>query len=392
MSQTSEQLQIAHLTASPFWGGPERQMVGLAGAMPPSCRTTFLCLMEQGKAQPFVDQVREGGHDAICLRSNHPHLLAATREVAGCLRERHADVLLTHGYKAALIGWPAARLAGVPVVMVSRGWTAATARVRLYECLDRLVLRLADRVVCVSEGQAAKVLRAGVARSRVQVIPNSVNMERFEKVDESAGATLRWLLPEPVEHIIIAAGRLSPEKGFERLVDAAAEICRTRRDVGFVVVGDGPQGEALRSQVSRLGVGDRVIFAGFRKDVDALLPHATCLVQSSYTEGMPNVVLEAMAAGIPVVATAVGGTPELVRDGETGLLIPAGDTPALVQGIRRVLEDADRRNDMGAAGRLRVQRHFTFASQAAAYVSLFKQITASKKPLAAGPAGVMARV
>ena len=349
-------------------------MLGLAAALPEGSRSVFLCFMENGKGQAFVDAVRAAGHTAIALRYNFPHVLRSAREVAQHLRELNADVLLTHNYKPNIIGYAAARRCHVPIIAVSRGWTWATLRVRLYEAIDRRMLRRMDRVVCVSEGQAQKVRRAGVPEERIAVIRNAIDLSRFARFPAESGTALKAMFCEPVTHVVMAVGRLSPEKGFDTLIEAAAQVCRQREDVGFVLIGEGPLGPALVLQVKERKLQGRFIFAGFRKDVDALLPHVSCLVQSSYTEGMPNVVLEAMAASIPVVATAVGGTPEAVIHGETGLLAPPHDATALSAGILTLLCDSVRRADMGMAGRTRVEEQFTFEAQAAGYQQLFSQL------------------
>lgn len=378
MSYLDRKLIAAHLTASPFFGGPERQMVGLACAMGGEIENAFLCLMENGKAKPFIDELRRSGHNAVELKSNYPHLLSATREVARHLHDLGAHVLLTHGYKADIIGLLAARLAGIPVVMVSRGWTYATRRVRVYERLDRLALRLSDHVVCVSEGQAKKVRKAGVRRDRVEVIRNSIDISRFARANPAAEKTLRALVPCPVRHIVLAVGRLSPEKGFDYFVEAARLVCAKRNDVGFAILGDGPLKADLQARINSAGLQRQFILCGFRKDVDQLLPHASVLVQSSHTEGMPNVVLEAMAACVPVVATSVGGTPELIVHGESGYLVPPADAEVLAEGMLLLLGDSVERAQMACAARRRVEEQFSFAAQAASYEQMFGKLLARR--------------
>ena len=370
MGRNAPRLHVGQLTASPFYGGPERQMLGLAHAIPAHLTTTFLCLMERGNAEPFVQQVENRGLPAVRLAHNYPNLPRVISEVAGAIRSLGCDVLLTHGYKADIIGLAASRLARVPVIMVSRGWTGTTRKVRLYEQVDRMVLRCADRVVCVSEGQAHKVRNAGVVEDRIAVICNAVDTSRFAKADPAARVFLRSLFHRRMRRIVVAVGRLSPEKGFDQLVQAADIVCHQRDDVGFVLIGDGPLSEVLRAQIDAMGLKDRFVLAGFRGDVDQLLPHAACLVQSSHTEGMPNVVLEAMAAAIPVVATAVGGTPELVVDGKTGWLVPPANPEAIANRVLRILAGSTLIAPMGIAARRRVEEHFSFAAQALSYEHL----------------------
>lgn len=375
-------MNIVHLTASPFFGGPERQMLGLARAMPAEYRSVFLSFRERGLNRPFIQELRNHGLAAVELRGNAPRLWSAAKEVATCLRSLRADVLLCHGYKPDIIGYLAARRAGVPVVAVSRGWTWATLKVRAYEWLDRRVLNHVDHVVCVSGGQATKVRRAGVGPGKITVIHNSIDTRRFGTPEASGAKTLAGMFENVPSRIAMAVGRLSPEKGFGRLVECAVLLRERGLDVGFVLVGEGPEREALEHAVARAGLAGRFILAGFRKDVDRLIPHADLLVQSSYTEGMPNVVLEAMAASVPVVATSVGGTPEVVQQGVTGLLVRPGRAEDLAAGVTAVLADEANRLRMGHAASERVRGDFTFASQSAAYQQLLDRLagTGGREP------------
>jgi glycosyltransferase involved in cell wall biosynthesis len=237
-----------------------------------------------------------------------------------------------------------------------------------------------DRVVCVSEGQAAKVRQAGVPAERIRVIANAIDGRRFARPDLTGRDELRAYFRTPRRFIVGAAGRLSPEKGFEQLIGAADEVVAAMSGTGFVLFGDGPLGAALHQQIDEHSLQDDFVLAGFRHDLDRLLPWLDLLVLPSFTEGMPNVVLEAMAAGVPVVATAVGGTPELVVDGVTGWLVPPGNPSELARRIVDVLDSGPGRHALGQRGREQVQTEFTFAAQAAKYRALFRDLG-----LAAGP-------
>ncbi len=197
------------------------------------------------------------------------------------------------------------------------------------------------------------------------------------------GDQLERMFPERPDMIVGAAGRLSPEKGFNILVDAASQVLQSplsplhapgsplpAHRIGFVLFGDGPLRPALESQIKARGLENRFILAGFRSDLDKFYPHLDLLVLPSYTEGLPNVVLEAFAAGVPVVATAVGGTPEAVEDGLNGYLVAPGDATALAVRIGDMLSDPLRRREMGTRGQENVRRLFSFAQQAREYLQL----------------------
>lgn len=367
-------MNIVHLTASTFHGGPERQMLGLAHHLPETYQSIFLSFAEGGRCRQFLSTARHHGFEAISLTYDTPRLRTAVREITGHLERFSADVLCCHGYKANLLGRIAARRRKIPVVAVARGWTAESFKVRLYERLDRLHLRWMDEVVCVSEAQATRVRRAGVRAERIRVIYNAIDPTRFHEPDARYRAKLLRYFRQPRTHIIGAAGRLSPEKGFGVLVSAAERVLREQPSVGFVLFGEGPERASLQKQINAAGLGHCFILAGFRADLDRFVPHFDLLALPSYTEGMPNVVLEAFAAGVPAVATAVGGTPEIVQDGVSGYLVPAGDAETMAERICQALDNAEELPDMGRRGRMYVQEKFGFATQAELYRELFDQL------------------
>jgi glycosyltransferase involved in cell wall biosynthesis len=365
---------VLHLATSPFFGGPERLILGLARSMPGSCKSVIALFPDKGKSQAFRQQILEHGLETFTLANDTPHLPAMVRELASQLREREFDVLCCHGYKASVVGLLSSRRSGVPVIAMSHGWTAETWKVRIYEALDRLCLRKMDRVVCVSRGQAMKVDRAGVSPSRVTVIRNAIRPERFDHADPADRRVLEGMFPHAPQRIVGSAGRLSPEKGFGVLVEAAAIVARSHPEVGFVHFGDGPLLETIRRRIGELGLEVKFILAGFRTDMDRFLPHWDLSVLPSFTEGLPTVVLESYAAGVPVVATAVGGTPEAVADGVDGYLVPPGDRAALAGRIVDVLKDDKKRVEMGRLGRERVRAEFTFDAQAIRFLRVCEEV------------------
>jgi glycosyltransferase involved in cell wall biosynthesis len=370
-------MRVVHLTASTFFGGPERQIVGLAEALRPATDTHVLLFDEAGRHAAFRRELLGRGFRAEVLTHDTPRFGRVVGELAGRLRDLGAGVLLCHGYKANLLGRPAGQRAGVPAVAVSRGWTGESWKVRLYETADRLHLRYMDRVVCVSDGQAAKVRRCGVDDGRLSVIRNAarpIGGDPHSGATASARRDLQRLLPSPGERLVVAAGRLSPEKGFGVLVEAAVRVCRADAGARFLHFGDGVLHDTIRRQIERHGLSDRFVLGGLRDDLDRLWPAADLTVLPSFTEGLPNVLLEAASAGVAAVATAVGGTPEVVADGETGLLVPPGDPAALGEAITALLSDAERRRAMGDAARRWAREHFTFAAQAKAYRRLFAEL------------------
>jgi glycosyltransferase involved in cell wall biosynthesis len=365
---------VVHLTSSRFLGSVERQMLGLAQALPSEFDSVFVSFCEGGLCRDFLHTVEQRGYQGFELSHDTPRLGAAVRDLVAVLRQCEASVLCCHGYKADLLGRMAARRLGISVLAVAHGWTGESRRVRVYERLDRFGLRWMDAVVCVSHAQAEKVRRAGVAPERIHVIHDAIDSNRFGGRDPAAVSELRGLFGSPPRLLVGAAGRLSPEKGFQVLVRAASLVVRDNPSVGFVLFGEGAQRQALMEQLAARQLEGRFVLTGFRADLDRFLPHLDLLVLPSFTEGLPNIVLESFAAGVPVVATAVGGTPELVEEGVNGRLVPPGDPQALAEGIRALLADEKTRQRLGEQGRRRVSEQFTFAAQRASYQQLFARL------------------
>jgi glycosyltransferase involved in cell wall biosynthesis len=189
---------------------------------------------------------------------------------------------------------------------------------------------------------------------------------------------LQAYFPRPRALLVGAAGRLSPEKGFDMLVEAAARVIPHCPEAGFVLFGDGPRREALARQIRRHRLDEHFVLAGFRSDLDRLLPAFDVTALPSHTEGLPNVVLESLAARVPVVATAVGGTPEVIRNGIDGFLVPAGEPGPLAGRLLDVLSNAPLRRRLGRQGQRRVREEFTFEAQARWYQVLFESLTPTR--------------
>jgi len=351
-------------------------MLGLAKWIAPSFKSTFVSFSEGGCCRDFLREVRGCGFEGIGLRHDTPRFLAALKELRDLLPRVETDILCCHGYKANLLGWLAARRLGIPVVSISHGWTGESLQVRSYELLDRLIMRRVDRVVPVSAAQAKKVQRAGISPDKTVVIRNAIQAEPFGQTDSVYRDRLRDLFVEDHRWIVGAAGRLSPEKGFDVLIDAAAEVTSKNSRVGFVVFGDGALRERLLERIRQRGLERSFVLAGFHSDLDRYLPHLDLFALSSFTEGLPVVVLEAFAAGVPVVATRVGGVPEVVEHGVNGFCVESGRPEELARGILDVLTDEALRCTMGQTGRKRVVEEFTFDRLAKQYQRLFEDLVA----------------
>jgi glycosyltransferase involved in cell wall biosynthesis len=287
----------------------------------------------------------------------------ALAELLRLVRRVRPDVVHVSSSKAGVLGRLAAWALGVPVrIFTVHGWAFGAAEGRpslLYRWADRLVRPLTTATICVSELERSNGLaaRTCVAEQTV-VIPNAVDVRGAPRAQ---GQRSRPLL--------IAVGRLRPPKDFETLLNALALLPADAFEAR--IVGDGPQRGQLEAQLARLGLEDRVRLEGERRDVPALLADADAFVLSSRSEGLPVSVLEAMAAGLPVVASAVGGVGELVVDGETALLVRPADADALAGALSTIVAEPTIRRRLGDAGRARAEELFDFEAWRRAHVALY---------------------
>jgi glycosyltransferase involved in cell wall biosynthesis len=317
---------------------------------------------------PLRDAARAAGVRFVPLRQvrRDPHPLRdilGLLELVALLRRERPDVVHVNSSKAAALGRVAALVGRVRVrVFTVHGWafkaysgTTGT----LYRWADRVLAPLTTVTICVSETERAAGLAARTCRAdRTVVIPNAIDVEA------SPRARLDGDPPR-----IVTVGRLAAPKDPLTLVRALPALAPRPYSLAFI--GDGREQPHVEQQIDALGVRDRVEMLGERHDVADLLAAADVFVLASRSEGAPLSILEAMAAGLPVVASDVGGVAELVADGETGLLVPPGDPAALAAALARVLDDRGLRGRMGAAGRARARDRFDLAGLRAAHLELY---------------------
>ena len=377
MRASAVQLTIVHLTAGDRPVGPGKQIIAQSvylkalGIRPIvvdfAVRQGEIELLEAAAARGLATERLE------CASGWDPR---AVGQLAALLRRRRAAALVTHGYKADLVGLAAARAARLPVVAFARGWTGESARVRLYELLDRWALGSADRVVAVSQAMRERLLALGLEPARVVCIPNAVDVPSPPPDKALARRRLQEAFSIDAADLLIAtAGRLSPEKAQADFLRAAARIVPERPRARFLLFGDGPEERRLRTLAVELGLGERVVFCGFHRDLGELLPGLDLFVLPSLTEGLPNVILEAFAAGVPVVATSVGGVPELALEGRTMLLVPPARPSELAAALEQALTDPEAGRRRAEAARALAAEQYSFAANARRFADLLWELT-----------------
>jgi glycosyltransferase involved in cell wall biosynthesis len=279
------------------------------------------------------------------------------------------NIVHAYNFYANVFAIPAARLAGVPVIVASirnNGDLCTPMQRRV----QKFICRLAECILTNSEAIRQSLIAEGYNPEKITVIRNGIDLSRFGR--QPNGSSLRREFGVPSHAPVVAMlSRFCPLKGIEYFLEAAAIVAGRFSEARFLLVGDRPiqkdgaivgdvaYRRELESYAARLGLGRRAFFTGFRLDVPELLSEVTVSVLPSLSEGLSNVLLESMAAGVPIVATRVGGNPEVVEDGVTGLLVPARDPSALAKSICSLLEKPEVAQRFGQSGRQRVQKHFS---------------------------------
>ena len=318
-----------------------------------------------------------------------PRTLQALAEL--CRRE---NVRIWHGhdYKSNLYGLLLARLVDVKLATTVHGWVKHTEKTPLYFAIDRWCLRRYEAVVAVSRDLYDECARLGVPRERLTQIDNAIDTTEFRRTrparesalrtDSQAEAPPREASPGESsagraqrERLVIGAvGRLSPEKGFTFLIEAVERLVARGRDVELWIAGEGEDQAELAARMQRSPARERLRLLGFQKDTIALFEAFDVFALSSLREGLPNVVLEAMAMGVPLVATRCGGMEAFGRDGLDMLLVDKGSVEALERGLERLIADAGLRAHLASAARARIERELSFTRRMQRMIAVYDEL------------------
>jgi glycosyltransferase involved in cell wall biosynthesis/protein-tyrosine-phosphatase len=327
---------------------------------------------EKGERNAFLDA-------AAALRAPHRELaigrgvdLKAVWRLVRMIRQEQIDILQTHDSETRRIGILAAALAGVPHVTSVHGYICNDRKERIVRWLDHQVLRLIAHVITVSGRLRQDLLDVGLRPERITLLQNAVMLTDYSSPGEGAVLRTEFGIPEHAG-VVSIVGRLSAEKGHEDFLQAALTVLKAVPDTRFLIVGDGPLRGQLERRIGELALHGRVFLTGHRSNLAELYGLTDVLAISSYTEGIPNVLLEAFAYGRPAVATTVGGVPEVLEDGRTGYLVAPGEPGQLAERLITLLEDATLREGMGRAARRAVEDRFSFVERTKALERLYEQ-------------------
>jgi glycosyltransferase involved in cell wall biosynthesis len=364
-------MKVLQLISSSGQYGAENMLLDLATSAAKYGCTSIVAVFQNSHRlnTEILESAQKRGLTAIGIPCWGQIDRRAVRRILDYIREHGIELIHSHGYKSNLYGYWAARAVGVPTVATCHGWPGKSLRLRLYYSVDRFVLRRFDHVAVVSDVMVRTLRLAGVSPLRISQIPNGIDVGRFSRIKEELEHGERRLGVR-----IGVVGRLAPEKGLSIFLKAARAVLSEYPETEFVLFGEGPERSNIESLSRTLEIRDKITLAGVRRDMPAAYRSFDIFVLPSLSEGMPLVLLEAMAAGKPVIASRVGAIPSLISPGKNGLLAEPGDVRSLEDAMLRYLREPIFANKMGINAMEHARKYFCADTMASRYVETYQKV------------------
>lgn len=326
--------------------------------------------------------------EIIGIDDNGPADWRVIRECIRICKERNVTVWHGHDYKSNALGLIVRMFHRMHLVTTAHGWVRFTSRTPLYYKIDRLSMKLYEQIICVSQDLYESCRASGIRESKLHQIDNAIVLDDYTTAPPTLRDKARFGFDS--QRILIGAvGRLSEEKGFHHLINAVSRLIIDGHPIGLIIAGEGHLREQLQQQISELELQDHVRLAGFMSDPGELYRAIDLFVLSSLREGLPNVVLEAMASQRAVVTTHCNGIPKLVQHEQNGLVVPTDDENSLYRAIRECVLSDTQRNELAKAGRRTIEDSFCFDRRMEKVVGVYRQLSkelAARIPAIAGKA------
>jgi glycosyltransferase involved in cell wall biosynthesis len=325
---------------------------------------------------PVVAAAREYGLPVHIIRGFNqydPRLISRTAALAARLG---ADIVHSHEAKSDAIAYATTALRRHRIMTTLHGWIGNSAKQRLMIALDKRLVRKFDCVIAVSGPIRDEIVAAGMPTTKLMLLHNAIVLDRYRRTGQRGA--LASMLGRPLTGpVITTIGRMSPEKGHADLVEALGIVAAAGTKVSAVMVGDGPERPRLEQRIRALGLESSVHLPGYLDQPQRILEESDLVVLPSHTEGLPNAALEALAMEVPVLATRVGGTPEVITDGETGRLVPPGSPEALAAEILSFVADPAPWKQFARQGRAVVERQFDFRARTRKLEAIYANVMAA---------------
>ncbi|MBN2547916.1 MAG: glycosyltransferase family 4 protein [Anaerolineales bacterium] len=383
-------IPVLHLITRLIVGGAQENTLFTAARLDPSrFQVEVLCGPQTGSEGSLIEEARDQGISLTILpellRQVSPlNDLIALYKLTRRMRQKQYTIVHTHSSKAGILGRLAARLAGVPLIVHTvHGWSFHDYMPRraqqMYIWLERWMASFTDALIVVAERDIQKGLQAGIGKqNQYRLIRSAIPLEEFdpEPIDRLA---VRQELGLPPEAVVIGnVGRFSEQKNPLDWVRVAGEVGRAHPQVYFLLVGDGPLRPQVEAQLRQGGLNERAILTGLRRDVPRIMRAMDIFLLTSLWEGLPRVIPQAMAMGLPVVANRADGTAEAIRDGETGYLCEPGDIDGMAARLLELVDDPQRRKEIGRKASAFARREFDLRQMIAQIEMLYEELLKTK--------------
>ena len=367
--------KILHLISSGGLYGAEKVLLSLGECSQKGGLLTYVGALRDVR-HPHIEVINEAherGLPTLILESEGRFDIRTVFRLKKYLVDTHIDILHTHNYKSDIVGFLAAKLAGKRWVATNHVWHRTDKKLAVYESLDAFFLKFADKVIAVSEEIKKDLVNKNLREQRVKVISNGIEISRFDRsiVPDDYKRSLGLSSEDFVISII---GRLSKEKGHEVFLKAVKEITPDKEHIKFLIVGDGPLQDFLSTMIKEFNLSGNVIFTGVRQDMPFIYASTDILVNSSYIEGLPMTILEAMASRVPIIATRVGGVPQVIHHGKNGILLEPGNVQELVEAIKDLMGNPSKRESLAQQAYNDVFAHFSAERMANDYREIYKEV------------------
>lgn len=357
----NNKINVLELRDSPWLDGPGRTILETAAKINSEKFGYFIggfCNKDLTN-NPFIDSAIKRNLNIFRINEFSNFDITVFAQIKHIIKSEKINIIHTHETRSDIIGLIVGKLLGIPVITTLHGWIENNFKSRLLTRLDKSLLRFFDHVITVSNKMKEQVLLDGVAKENVTALNNALVLENYHRNSEDQ--SFRKEIKVGDQTLLVAnIGRLSPEKGQTDFIKSAKLVINQNPDVRFILIGIGNDQANLESLVKQLGFEEKILFLGYRNDMINIYNNIDLVVQSSFTEGMPNVILEALAMEVPVIATDVGGTSEVVINNVTGVLVKPGNPREISTHILKFIENKQIYRQMAINGKNLVNCEFGF--------------------------------
>ncbi|MFA5148493.1 MAG: glycosyltransferase family 4 protein [Candidatus Omnitrophota bacterium] len=338
----------------------------------------IITFKEKGDSEPpLAARAKGAGLPVLQLELNGRFDTGSIARLRKILLDNGVDIMHSNEYKSDLIGFLATRKTPIKKVATAHGFLGTDPKISFYERIDIEVLKRFDKIVAVSGSMKSVLAGRGIPAEKIVEVENAVDTGRYGKTGCGSAIRRELGIPEP-GLLVVGIGRLSPERGFDRLLEAMSKVIRERKGAYLAIAGDGALRAPLERKARDLGIADNTRFLGFRNDADEILSAADIFVSSSLKDSFGIAVIEAMAAGKPVVSTRTGIAPEAIEDMKTGMLVGIDDAAAIYNAVTALADDGELRKRMGSAAKDAVNRRFSLEAMVKRYERVYMDLEAGR--------------